>query len=167
MTGTAAAPQGYRVSQIALHWLVFVLVTFLFFTGDNMTDAFDALNKSGGSAWNYGWIPIHITCGLLVLAAMIWRLALRSRFGAPRPPAEEPAALRILAVSVHHLLYLLLILAPIAGLIGFFFIPKVAGIHHLMVRLPLMVLVGLHVIGALWHHFGMRDNVLRRMVRPM
>jgi cytochrome b561 len=162
-----AAPAGYRSSQIALHWLVFVLVAFLFITGDNMTNAFDALRKSAGSAWNLTWIPIHITCGLLVLAAMIGRLALRRRFGAPKPPADEVAPLRILAIGVHLLLYLLLILAPIGGLVGFFFVPQAAALHHFLVRLPLMVLVGLHVLGSVWHLVVKRDKVFQRMLRPI
>ena len=161
------APQGYRTSQIGLHWLVFFLVAFLFLTGDNMTHAFKALQKSDGAASNSMWIPIHITCGLLVLGAMIWRLALRRRFGAPPPPAGEATPLRILATAVHHLLYLLFILAPIGGLIGFFLIPGVAELHHFVVRLPLMILVGLHVIGAVWHRLVLRDGVMQRMFRPV
>lgn len=161
------APQGYRTSQIVLHWVVFLLVAFLFVTGDNMTDAFTALRKSGGAAPNSLWIPVHIICGLLVLTAMVWRLVLRRRFGAPPPPAGEAAPLRILAKAVHFLLYLLFILAPIGGLIGFFLIPGVAEVHHFVVRLPLMILIGLHFIGALWHRFVLRDGVMQRMFRPV
>jgi cytochrome b561 len=158
-----AAPQGYQTSQIYLHWAVFLLVAFLFLTGDNMTDAFKAWLKSGGQAWNSIWIPIHMTCGLLVLGSMVLRIALRRRFGAPPPTGA--ALLRLLATGVHHLLYLLLILAPIGGLIGLFLFPGAAEIHHFLVRLPLMILVGLHVIGALWHRLVLHDGVLQRMFR--
>jgi cytochrome b561 len=34
------------------------------------------------------------------------------------------------------------------------------------VKLPLIVLVALHVIGALAQHFWMRSDVLKRMLRP-
>ena len=163
----SAAPQGYRVSQIALHWLVFVLVAFLFFTGDNMTDAFRAVQKSGGSAWSSAWVPIHIAFGVAVLLAMIWRLSLRRRYGAPPPPTGEAAPLRIAATGVHHLLYLLLLVAPIGGLLAFFVAPGLAEAHEFLVRLPLMILVGLHVVGALWHRLVLRDNVLPRMFRPI
>jgi cytochrome b561 len=162
-----AAPTGYRTSQIALHWLVVVLVAFLFFTGDNRTDAFEALRKSGGSARNYAWIPIHMTCGLLVLGAMIWRLVLRRLYGVPRPPVGESAPPRILAVGDHHLLYLLLMSASIVVVVGFFLAPQAAALHHFMVRLPLMVLVGLHVIGSLWHLDVLRDNVFQCMLYPI
>jgi len=162
-----AAPTGYRAPQIALHWLVFLLVAFLFFTGDNMTDAFKAIHQNGATAWSSNWVPIHITAGLTVLGAMIWRLALRRRYGAPPPPADEARPLQILATGVHHLLYLDLLLAPLVGLAAFFVAPSLAGAHHFLVRLPLMVLVGLHVAGALWHFLISRDNVLQRMLRPV
>lgn len=159
----SAAPNGYRLPQILLHWLVFGLVAFLFFTGDNMTDAFRAMQKTGA---NSIWIPVHIAVGLTVLAAMIVRLLLRRRLGAP-PPPDEAAPLRWVAAGVHGLLYLDLLLAPLVGLVAFFLVPSVGGVHEFMVRLPLMVLVGLHVIGALWHHFIKRDGVMTRMVRPI
>ena len=161
------APQGYRASQIALHWIVFLLVAFLFFTGDNMTHAFNALRKSGGAASNSLWIPVHIICGLLVLGAMLWRVVLRRRFGAPPLPQGEAAPLRFLASAVHFCSYLLFILAPIGGLIGFFLIPSVAEVHHFVVRVPLMILVGLHIVGALWHRLALRDGVMQRMFRPI
>lgn len=161
---TRAAPGGYRFSQIGLHWLAFFAVLFLFFTGDNMSDAFDEMLKSGAKSI---WIPIHIGFGLLVLAAMIARLALRRRYGVPVPPADQPPALRLAASGVHALFYALLIVAPLVGLIAFFFVPKLGDLHVLLVRMPLMLLVGLHVAGALWHHFLKRDSVLKRMVQPV
>ena len=160
----SAVPNGYRRSQILLHWFVFVLVAFLFFTGDNMTDAFRAMLKTGA---NSVWIPVHIIAGLCVFAAMIARLALRRSLGAPPPPDDEAAPLRIAAIGVHGLLYLDLLLAPLVGLVAFFLAPSAGGVHEFMVRLPLMALVGLHVLGALWHHFIKRDSVMTRMVRPI
>lgn len=164
MSMTRAAPRGYRTSQISLHWLVFFAVLFLFVTGDNMSDAFDEMLKLGAKSI---WIPVHIGFGLLVLAAMIARLALRRRYGVPVPPPDQPAALRLAASGVHGLLYALLIVAPLIGLIAFFFVPKLGVVHALLVRLPLMLLVGLHVAGALWHHFLKGDSVLKRMVQPV
>jgi cytochrome b561 len=41
---------GYSARQIALHWIVFVLVAFQFVIGDNMTDLFRAAH--GGAPTN-------------------------------------------------------------------------------------------------------------------
>jgi cytochrome b561 len=163
---TTRSPVGYKPSQIVLHWLAFALVTFLFFTGDNMTHAFNAMRKTGAPALSFPWIPIHIAAGLTVLVLMIWRLSLRLRVGAPPPPADEAAPLRWLAGGVHGLLYALLIAAPIGGLVGFFINPTAAEVHHFMVRAPLLALVTLHVVGAAWHLIFKRDNVMQRMLRP-
>jgi cytochrome b561 len=160
-------PDGYRRPQIVLHWLVFVVVAFLFFTGDNMSHAWHAMIKDGATAASSPWIPIHIACGLTVLIAMLARIVLRRRFGAPRPPADEAPPLRIAATGVHHLFYFLLILAPLVGLTAFFLFPPLAGLHHLLVRLPIIVLFGLHALGALWHYFFKRDNVMQRMLKPV
>ena len=160
-----AAPRGYRASQITLHWLVFVVVAFLFLTGDNMTDAFNAIHRSGAQPWSSVWVPIHIVAGVVVLGAMIWRMLLRRTYGAP--PADEVRPFQILAAGVHYLLYLVLLLAPLVGLLAFFLLPSLAGAHHFLVRLPLLALVGLHVAGALWHALVSRDNVLQRMLRPI
>ena len=162
-----AAPQGYRASQIFLHWLVFLLVAFLFVTGDHMTDAFKAIHQNGASPWSSIWVPIHILAGLTVLGAMIWRLSLRLSYGAPPPPADEARPLQILATSIHHLLYLDLLLAPLVGLAAFFVAPGLAGAHHFLVRAPILVLVGLHVAGGLWHLIVSRDKIFQRMLRPV
>jgi len=159
------SPTGYRLSQIILHWLVFALVVFLFVTGDDMTHAWRAMVKSGATTWSSPWIPIHIACGLLVLVAMLARLALSRRYGAP-PPVEQAKPLRILSVGVHHLLYLDLILAPLVGLAAFFIFPKLGGAHEFLVRLPILVLVGLHAVGAIYHRIVLRDGVMERMVFP-
>jgi len=163
---TNQSPTGYRPLQIALHWLVAAIVLFLFITGDNTTHVFFAGLNGRTSDASWAWIPIHIVAGLAILGAMIWRLALRRRFGAPEAPASEPAPLRLLAGAVHVGLYLDMIGAAIVGLLVYFWYPSLAGLHELLGRFVLIVLVALHVAGALWHHFYWRSDVLTRMLRP-
>lgn len=164
---TAVAPPGYRTSQIHLHWTVFVLVAFQFFAGDNMTDVFRAAHGGPATQTNWVWTPIHIVVGLAILALMLGRLALRRRYGAPRPPAEENAALRWLAGAVHIGLYADLIGAALVGLLAYFLFPRLGGLHELLTRQVLLVLFGLHVLGALYQHFILRTDVFRRMLRPI
>jgi cytochrome b561 len=159
-------PKGYRLSQIALHWFVVVAVLFLFFSGDQTTERFLADLKGSASSVGAAWIAIHIVVGLAILAAMLCRLVLRWRFGAPIPPEAESAPLRWLAAAVHVGLYLDMIGAALIGLVVYFAYPALAPLHEFLTRLALMALVALHVAGALWHHFYWRDDVLMRMFRP-
>lgn len=164
----ASAPKGYRLSQIVVHWLIFALVAFLFVTGDNMSDAWREMVKGGGAATGSAWMPIHIGVGLAVFAAALARIGLRRRYGAPPPPEAEAKPLRLLAVAVHHTLNLILLIAPVLGLAAFLFASRLFGqAHEFLVRAPILVLVGLHVVGALYHHFVLKDDVLIRMKRPL
>ena len=156
---------GYSVRQIGLHWVVFLLVAFQFLVGGNMTELFRAAHGGKPTDVGVNWAPIHIVVGLAILAAMLWRLMLRHTVGAP-PPATQFWALQWLAGAVHVGLYLDLIGAALVGLAAYFWQPSLAGLHHLLVRPILMILVGLHILGALWHWFVVRDGVMARMLWP-
>jgi cytochrome b561 len=156
---------GYSARQIALHWIVFVLVAFQFVMGDNMTHLFRAAH--GGRPTDVGsiWAPVHIAVGIAILASMLWRLMLRRTVGAP-PAAKQHPALQALAAAVHVGLYVDLMGAALVGIAAHFWLPELAGLHRLMVRPILIVLFVLHVAGALWHRFVVRDEVMTRMMRP-
>ena len=156
---------GYSVRQIGLHWIVFALVAFQFFTGDTMTDLFRAAHGGKATDVSPAWTGIHIVVGLAILAAMAWRLVLRRRDGAPPPPKQHPA-LEWLAAAVHVGLYVDLILGALVGLVAYFWLPGLGELHELMMRQILIVLFALHFIGALWHGFVARDEVMTRMIRP-
>lgn len=157
--------KGYSAPQIALHWIVFVLVAFQWLAGDNMTKLFRAAHGGKPAEVAAVWTPIHIAFGAAILAAMLWRLVLRRGVGTP-PPPKQHAALQWLASAVHVGLYLDLIGAALVGLAAYFWLPQLAGLHHLMVRQILLVLFGLHLAGALWHRFVVRDDIMSRIVRP-
>lgn len=157
---------GYSARQIALHWVVFALVAFQFVMGDNMTHLFQAGLRGHPTDVLPVWAPIHIVVGDLILLLMLARLLLRRRDGVPAPARQHPA-LQWLAAIVHGALYVDLIGAPIVGAIAYFLrLPAFASLHHLMVRPILIVLVGLHIAGALWHWLVARDGVMTRMLRP-
>ena len=122
----APAPVRYSARQIALHWIVFVLVAFQFVMGDNMTDLFRAAHGGRPTDTSAIWAPIHIAIGILILIAMLARLALRRRDGVPKPP-KQAAVLQWLAAAVHAGLYVDLIGAPIVGAIAYFLLPSFAG----------------------------------------
>ena len=100
-------------------------------------------------------------------------------------PRHKPWELR-LASLVHGLLYLLLIVIVLSGYListakgqgidvfGWFTLPALitglpeqadrAGLVHYWLAISVLVLAGLHALGALKHHFIDRDNTLRRML---
>ena len=155
----------YSARQIRLHWLVFLLVAFQFVMGDNMTRLFRAAHGGRPTDIASIWAPIHIAVGVAILAAMLWRVSLRRSEGAP-PPVPQSPALELLAQAVHIGLYVDLIGGAIVGLMAYFWLPQLAGLHHLMVRQILLILVALHVVGALYHLVVRRDGVMMRMLRP-
>jgi cytochrome b561 len=161
----ALAPASYSTRQIALHWIVFLLVAFQFMTGDYMTHLFRAAHGGNPSDASSVWTPIHISVGLTILVLMLARLVLR-RFDRVPPPPKQAPALEWLAGSVHAGLYIDLIGAPVVGLISYFWLPELAGLHKLMARQILVVLFALHFAGALWHWLVVRDGVMTRMIRP-
>ena len=156
---------GYTTRQIASHWIVFLLVAFQYVMGDNMTHLFRAAHGGRPTDVPPVWTWIHIGVGLAILAAMLWRLALRYTDGAPAPAPQHPA-LEFLSKAVHVGLYIDLIGAAIVGLVAYYWLPNLGELHELMSNQILLVLVGLHVLGALYHRFVKRDEVMTRMVRP-
>ena len=156
---------GYSIRQIVLHWIVAVLIAFQWLTGDAMTELFRAAHGGRPTDVASIWTPIHIAVGLAILAAMLWRLALRRTEGTP-PAPKQHGALEWLASAVHVGLYLDLIGAALVGLVACFWLPRLAGQHHLMVRPILLALFALQFVGALWHRLVVRDDVVTRIIRP-
>src|SRR3990167_10183317 len=128
------------VSKI-LHWLIALLVLVMLVVGasfgylpDNIVDIL---------------MPIHKSMGVTILGLMVVRLVWRLANPVPRLPKKMPRWQMILAKSVHHLFYLLLIAMPITGIvmtlakgyslpfwsfgnIELSFIPKDLALGHLM-----------------------------------
>ena len=156
---------GYSARQIALHWIVVALIAFQFVMGDNMTELVDAAHHGKPTNVPPIWTAIHIVVGVAILAAMLWRLELRFRDGAPASVPQNPA-LAFLAKAVHVGLYIDFIGAALVGLAAYFWLPQLGDVHDVMVRQVLLVLVGLHVLGALYHWAVKNDGVMMRMIRP-
>ena len=129
---------------------------------------------------------IHESTGLLLLALTLVRLAWRQ--GHPPPPLDPtlPAPQRLAAHANHWGLYALLILMPATGFLatnawGFpltwyglipipspigrneAWAPILQGVHDWS-ALALVLLIGMHVAAALFHHLIRRDDTLRRML---
>jgi len=173
--------EGYGLVHWLIHWATAVLIAWLFYLGLTMVDL-------PLSPLKFETYALHKSLGLTVLALLVLRLIWRSLTPPPPLPDEMKRRDAALAKAVHHGIYVLLVVIPLTGWLyssataspanyfGFFTVPDLIGtseatgkvlrwIHDIAGKL-LLLLLALHVVGALKHHFVDRDDVLNRMLRP-
>ncbi|MFP7674162.1 cytochrome b [Marivita sp. S0852] len=157
------SPTHYSRTQIALHWIVFGLIALQYLFKDAISSAWDQI-KNGVEAGFDPLVLAHVAGGALVLVFALWRLGLRARRGVP-PAIESSKAQGVLAKLTHVGLYALLILMPVSGSVAWFGGVDLAAQGHNVLKIALLALIGLHIIGALYHQIVLRDGVLMRMRR--
>ncbi len=170
----------WSLSSRVLHWLSAFFIFGLFILGVWMR-TLDYYNP-----WYQQAPDLHKSFGILLISIMIVRLVLR--FFTPPPPhldTHKPWEINIAKV-VHWALYLGVILILITGYLiatsenrpievfETFNIPvliqafdeqeDIAGFIHEWAAYTLMAFVGLHMAGALKHHFIDKDKTLKRML---
>ncbi len=172
--------QGYGWLSKSLHWLVALLMVGLSVVGFIFADMPRGDEKTE-------LLTLHASFGLLLLAFMVIRFGVRA--ASPRPAPHDPSAMRRNAVAhgVHMLLYLGIFLVIAAGMLtlmtvgwdvpffGLFAVPtpfeRDMDLHHLFEEIHiygwwvLAGLVGLHLVGALYHALVLKDGTLSRMGR--
>ncbi len=167
----------YSKPAIALHWLHACLVIALLVIGTMMVDLPKGPERTAPFA-------LHKSLGLCALALIFIRLAWRRYQPPPALSGQLKPWERWLSVAVHHALYLLLLVAPLAGYLSAsftkypmkffgFVLPSlgwpdetlnaVFNTLHKGAVWGLMFLIVLHVAGALKHALR-RDGVLSRML---
>lgn len=158
-------PKGYSATQIVLHWAVFALIALQFLLNDAIGAAYRAVMR--GQTPEFGVLVLqHVAGGVLILALVIWRMVLKVRRGAPLPPAHEPSILQKIATGTHLALYLFTIVTVLSGGLAWFGGLRAAGTAHEIFKTVLLVLIGLHVAGALYQKFVLKSDVMARMLRP-
>lgn len=157
-------PTGYTRTQIYLHWGIFVLIAFQLVFGEAIADAYDDIME--GTAAPTLMVASHVWIGLLILALVVVRFAIKTKRGAPALPEHEPAALKFAANATHLALYALMFLLPISGGMAWFAGQGWAGDVHVLMKPIAIILIVLHVAGALYQHFVLKTDVLNRMRKP-
>jgi cytochrome b561 len=178
-------PDRYIYPHRLLHWLVAGAVLLSLASGLTLGFlGFDgAVDLMGKTLTNvlYG---SHKTLGVLILLLMTLRVITRLAFVVPDHVPPLNTFERVVSTSVHHLLYLALIIMPLIGWsatasggfpVEFFlwelpgFIGKDEPLSELLYMLHewlgwiILALVVLHVSGAMFHWKIKRDNVMKRM----
>lgn len=161
-----------------LHWLMAVLILGLLALGIYMSD----LPLSPQKLELYSW---HKWFGVTVFLLLWLRLAWRVTHRPPALPETLSAPMRLAAHAGHAALYLLMLAIPLSGWLmssakgfqtvwfGVLPIPDLLGRDrelgdllqqaHKLLNLLLMLTLAGHVLAALWHHFVLKDDTLRRM----
>ena len=172
-----AGPLRYRPALVVLHWLLTILVLGLLALGflvlAPMADA-DPVKVS--------ILRGHMIGGIVTLGAVVLFAILRWRLGAPARLTAGRVGFDRLSIVVHRGFYLVVTLmavsgiatSAIAGLPPIIFggsgEPLPAFLHalpslraHALLAILLIAMIGLHIAGALYHQFALRDRLLSRM----
>lgn len=161
MTG----PRGYSLTQIVLHWAVAVLVAGQYLFNDAISRAWGMIRRGEAFAFD-PLILAHIVAGGLILLLVVWRVLLRLSRGAPPPPENEPGPLKVVSQVAHWGFYALLAALSASGLAAWFGNVGAAAAAHNVLKVALLALVALHVLAVPFHRLVLKNDVMRRMLRP-
>ncbi|TPM38710.1 cytochrome b/b6 domain-containing protein [Mesorhizobium sp. B2-3-4] len=155
----------YSKTQVVLHWSIALLILVQFLAHDGMEHVWRAFRRGQDAAAND--VPMaymHVVLGLAVLVLACWRLWLRVRIGVPPVSGMEHPALQLLAKATHLVIYALIFIVPLSGVAAWFLNVPGAGLVHVLGKDILLYVVLLHTAGALFQHFVLKSDVLRRML---
>ena len=170
----------YTAKQKFLHWTTFGLVLGLY----GITYAESLFGNGTPERAAVWWL--HISFGLLLIPLVLWRVAVRAARRKSPMIAQRSGLEHVVAKIVHAALYVLLIAIPILGVVlawlrgdasrfsGCSLFPRhslsnrelahlVQEIHGFLAHV-IIALAAVHALAALWHHFGRRDDILKRML---
>ena len=131
------------------------------------------------------WMVLHFSLGFSVLFLGLARLYWRATHG--RPTLYGSGFQKPVSLLVQSLMYVIMLGMPITGLLmrqfagrettlfWLFDLPsfvtknvdvakQIAFLHKEFLWNALLVLLVLHIGGALWHHLVIKDNTLRQML---
>ncbi len=171
----------YDWVSIILHWSVALIVFVLFGLGFWMVDL-DYYH-----AWYHPAPELHKSIGIFLFALMAFRLFWRFKSTKPTPLENHTKLEKRLGPIVHQLLYLIIFVVIISGYListadgrgivvfELFEIPALgelfekqadkAGLIHQYIAYALILIVLLHALAALKHHFFDKDKTLLRMLK--
>jgi len=170
-----STPDRYGLVAILFHWVAALLIALLLASGFRATGTIDPLTKVAVLRFH---VVAGMVVGFLTLGRVAWWLVADRK---PAPPAGASALSSRIAAAVHTLFYVV-ILGMVASGIGMMvlagagavlfgdgagFLPEFwnypARIPHGAGARLLLILLVLHVGGALYHHIIRRDRALARI----
>ena len=168
----------YSKRMVIVHWLTLVLLIAAWYLGDSLAEATD-----DGKATLAGYI-VHISVGGTILLLTLSQLYFRRKDGTPPLLADMPIY-QVVAKNVQYFLYTALFLVPVSGITILLtskagaallagdanLLPKEHGyrgvfahvVHGQLVNV-LIVLVVVHILGAIRHQFITKDGLMERIM---
>ena len=154
--------------QIYLHWLTVAFVAFNLIFEDGLKAAQKAYKAGTAAAFSDGMMAsLHAWSGLTILLLVALRLVMRLVHGVPAPPPGDSKDMQKIASLTVLAFYVLLVSMPLTGITAYYLQVFWVGEIHEWGKPFLLALIALHVAAALWHHFYKKNDVLRRMMRPI
>ena len=170
----------YTRTAIAIHWAIALLIVCGFSLGWVMT------RIPGFTPAKLHYFSWHKWIGVTVFALAAIRLAWRLTHRAPEMRSDMAPLQKIAAQAAHVILYVLMFVIPASGYLyssaagipvvylGIVPLPTLIGPDatlkvvlktiHIWLNYTLFVLVAVHALAALKHHFIDRDGLLARMI---
>ena len=168
-------PQRYHPALRILHWAIAVLIIAALLMGTFVMAP--TPNADPGKSF---LLLKHFAAGLLVLVLTVTRMIIRPRTQKP-PPVSSGIPIADFIVPYVHRLFDLLVFAMVGSGVA---IAITTGLFHTLssrTSLPasfdvlphtlhvffartLMAFLALHVCGAIYHHFILRDGLIWRML---
>lgn len=176
------SPAQWGLVARVFHWLFLFLIIGAWFAVETREEF------PKGTPERSEWMRLHISLGLTIFA-LLW-VRLGWRLSGPLPAEIQGPPLQMRAARlVHFALYALLVALPVTGLLtvqledravswfGLFELPVLVApdkamadvleeVHADVLWPLLLALVAVHAAAALWHHFLLKDDTLRRMTFP-
>lgn len=169
----------YTRTAMSLHWLIALMLFGMFSLGLYMTEL--PLSPTKLKLYSY-----HKWAGVTLFLLVLLRLGWRATHTPPSLPPGTPAWQARAAAAGHHLLYVLMIAAPLSGWLmssakgfqtvwfGVLPLPDLLDknealgdalllVHRFLNYFFMAVVIG-HVLAAVKHHFIDRDGLLSRML---
>ena len=172
--GILNTAQSYGFISVLFHWLMAIILLATYLLGLNLEDNFQ----------NYDAVlMLHNSLGILIFLLAIFRICWRWINIRPEPLSSKKILIK-LATFIHILFYVIFFVMPLSGylltnlqgdVVSFFGtqLPEILernrdmkrvahSIHDLLGNI-ILVMLALHVVGALYHHYWLKDNTLKRI----
>ena len=164
----------YGLISIVFHWIMALIIIVTFLLG---------LNLKYNYQYYYEILKLHNSFGITIFLLAIFRITWKFINIQPARLPNKKIFMK-LATFNHIFFYILFFMMPITGylltnlqgdIVSFYGVglPEIIEsnrdfknythiIHDLLGNI-LLILFGLHVLGALYHHYLIKDNTLRRI----